>query len=327
MSNARGKSIDTTYLSLDKAEQRGFIHRDYVAHCMRYSHVIKRFYERQNYKTAKVLDIGAGRELPFCKTLYSSRLIPEAYCAVDVGPFNQEAVDIVKGGKLSDRADLFPHKDLIDIPSTFFAEGWFTHTICFEVLEHVEPGHAKQMLNRMALWTKRETGRIFISTPCYNWKDCAANHVNEMTYMALGAMIESLGLKIENVHGTFASIRDYVGEMNEAYQEVFQDLRDYYDTNFLSVVFAPMFPGHSRNALWELSVPKDWGIVEPEPDQFPPIYECKTPWGSSTLWPEMAPDPDNALKIVDAINAQREREAKDPTGLIEKTKERMANNG
>jgi hypothetical protein len=33
MANARGKSIDNTHLSIDQAEERGFIHRDYIAHC------------------------------------------------------------------------------------------------------------------------------------------------------------------------------------------------------------------------------------------------------------------------------------------------------
>ena len=41
MANARGKKVDTTYLSIDNAEERGFLHRDYIAHCLRWSHVVK----------------------------------------------------------------------------------------------------------------------------------------------------------------------------------------------------------------------------------------------------------------------------------------------
>ena len=41
MANARGKSIDNTHLSIDQAEERGFIHRDYIAHCLRWTHVAK----------------------------------------------------------------------------------------------------------------------------------------------------------------------------------------------------------------------------------------------------------------------------------------------
>ena len=42
MANARGKEIDNTHLSIDQAEARGFIHRDYIAHCLRsvsYTHL------------------------------------------------------------------------------------------------------------------------------------------------------------------------------------------------------------------------------------------------------------------------------------------------
>ena len=41
MANARGKEIDNTHLSIDQAEERGFIHRDYIAHCLRWTHVAK----------------------------------------------------------------------------------------------------------------------------------------------------------------------------------------------------------------------------------------------------------------------------------------------
>ena len=76
MANERGKSIDKTYLSIDTAEDRGFIHRDYVSHCLRWTHVIKRLYERKTWQTARILDVGCGRELPMAKLLYSSKLIP-----------------------------------------------------------------------------------------------------------------------------------------------------------------------------------------------------------------------------------------------------------
>ena len=92
MANATGKTVDKTFLSIDNAEDRGFIHRDYIAHCLRWTHVIKRLYERKTYQTARILDIGCGRELPFAKTLYSSKLAPAMYFGVDVGPILDEEV-------------------------------------------------------------------------------------------------------------------------------------------------------------------------------------------------------------------------------------------
>jgi len=43
MANARGKEIDNTHLSIDQAEARGFLHRDYIAHCLRWSNGIAIF--------------------------------------------------------------------------------------------------------------------------------------------------------------------------------------------------------------------------------------------------------------------------------------------
>ncbi len=118
MSNALGKSIDKTYLSIDNAEDRGFIHRDYIAHCLRWTHVCKYLYTRHNYKTARVLDIGCGRELPMAKMLYSSKLIPAAYYGVDVGPVNDEDFAKLKG-------DMAAHSKIFE--KTNFAFGLTDH--------------------------------------------------------------------------------------------------------------------------------------------------------------------------------------------------------
>ena len=56
MANARGKEIDNTHLSIDQAEERGFIHRDYIAHCLRWTHVAKYLHLKSRYKTARIID-------------------------------------------------------------------------------------------------------------------------------------------------------------------------------------------------------------------------------------------------------------------------------
>lgn len=277
MANARNKSVDKTFLSIEQAEERGFIHRDYIAHCLRWSHVIKKMYERGNWKTARILDVGCGRELPFMKTMYTARLIPEFYMGVDVGPVLDKAVDMVNAGKMADRTSIWENTNLLELD--IYEK--FTHIICFEVLEHVEPKMMLDMLDKMKTMLA-PGGRMFISTPCWDRNNCAANHVNEMTYEALGSVFGESGLEVVNVHGTFASIRDYVGQLSPAYAEVFQDLRDYYDVNFLSVILAPMFPAQSRNCLWELV-----NASESTTKMFGPITEQERPWGSSELWEDM----------------------------------------
>jgi len=285
--NAHGKTVDRTYLSVDQAEDRGFIHRDYIAHCLRWTHVCKRLMERSLYKNAAILDVGCGRELPLAKLLYSSKMIPLDYYGVDAGPVNDEDLFTVS------HTNKFPVKvyentDFCTIKSDDFSNVPNVVT-CFEMLEHVEPFHCLQILNRMKKLTS-EDAVFFISTPCWNVTDCAGNHVNEIRYEVLGAVFERCGFVVQEVYGTFASIRDYVSHLNHPIYGnlnlVFEALREYYDSNFLSCVFAPLFPQQSRNCLWVLR--KASPDVPAQERKYPLLEECPKPWSSSTLWEDFA---------------------------------------
>jgi SAM-dependent methyltransferase len=299
MANERGKSIDKTYLSIDNSEDRGFIHRDYIAHCLRWTHVLKRLYERKTWQTARVLDIGCGRELPMAKLLYSSKLIPAAYYGVDVGPVNDEDFQKLKGD-MALRTKIFEETNFLEMEDPDFtmacgeADPTPNIVTCFEVLEHVEPKMMLAMLDHMKSLTSDDC-RFFISTPCWNRTDCAANHVNEMLYESLGAAFERHGFYVEHVYGTFASIRDYeylLGDGNMqlnakpiiTIRDVFDKLRAYYDSNFLSCIFAPLFPAQSRNCLWELRKRTSKDVTH----KFPLIETIQKPWSSSTLWKDMS---------------------------------------
>jgi hypothetical protein len=269
MPNARGKTIDKTYLSIDNAEERGFIHRDYVAHCLRWTHVCKYVAQFQRYKEAEILDIGCGRELPLAKTLYSSRYIPKSYTGIDYGPINQDAIDTLS------KTDKFngTYKSGMDV-CDYHVDDRFNLITCFEVFEHVEPAHGVRMLRKIKSLLSSD-GRVMLSTPCYNEKTGAAdNHVNETTYQALGSIIEAVGFEVEDVWGTFASIKDYFDVLIEdGFGQIFDRLRDYYDTNYLATIFAPMYPQHSRNCLWSLK----HGAAK----RFKPLAEVEKPWSQS----------------------------------------------
>lgn len=278
--NARGKTIDTTYLSLETAEERGFIHRDYIAHCLRWSHVIKRLSDKRAYETARILDVGCGRELPLPTTLYSSRFIVQQYVGVDAGPINLDARERFHSGRFP--VEIYERTDFLDLDLGKYGERVFNVVTCFEVLEHVEPEHMILMLRKIKQ-SMDPAGRAFISTPCWDVATKAANHVNEMRYEALGAVIEREGFTIKDVHGTFASIREYEPHLKESHREAFNDLRGYYDVNFLACIFAPFYPAYSRNCLWELSI--DPTISS---GMFKPITEVPEPWGSSDKWKDMS---------------------------------------
>jgi 2-polyprenyl-3-methyl-5-hydroxy-6-metoxy-1,4-benzoquinol methylase len=272
--------MDNTHLSIDNAEARGFIHRDYIAHCLRWSHVIKHLAKGSLYKAAHVLDIGCGKEMPLAKTMYSSRYIPVtgSYTGVDINRLEVPAM--FSTGK-------FP---LELIGGTDFCEHEFPrqyHVVtCFEVLEHVEPEHALRMLKKMATLTTHK-GTIFISTPNYDHTvGAAANHVNEMTYYALGSMIQEAGLGIRACYGTFASQKDITAAIysrGSAVIDLYEELREYYDSNYLATVFAPLYPSRSRNCLWELTAHAEeeglpsWGF-EPLADLRSPNHSSSSQW-------------------------------------------------
>jgi 2-polyprenyl-3-methyl-5-hydroxy-6-metoxy-1,4-benzoquinol methylase len=291
--------IDKTHLSIDAAEERGLIHRDYIAHCFRWSHVVKHLLKNHAYKKAAVLDVGCGKELPLAKTLYVNKMSPACYIGVDANVLS--VPDMLNRGKFP--ITLWGETDFcaLDKEDVASDDGTALPNVvtCFEVLEHVTPEHARRMLKHFGDITSPDVD-IFISTPCYNGS-AAGNHINEMTFAALGAMIEDLGYKIESVYGTFASISDYHTHLNavDVYdkdtgkviattdlQPIFQALRNYYDSNVLSIIFAPLFPAQARNALWHLK--KQTGDAAAQIPMFSKLEQTPTPWSQHPLWRDLA---------------------------------------
>lgn len=319
MANARGKAIDNTHLSIDQAEARGFIHRDYIAHCLRWTHVAK--FLQRTYSTARVLDVGCGVDLPLARLLYSSKLIVADYVGVEYNashkfktePFHSGrfplsaygSVDFADDEKVQLRAPQYSGV-VEQYSEVIFYDGdneecehLLPNTIVsFEMIEHIEPAHARRVMAKIMKImqaTKQVMGEdpvAFISTPCWDQHvGAAGNHVNEMRYEALGAMLESLGFIIEDVAGTFASQRDYKDQLlKDGYGSAYEALAKHYDSNYLATIFAPLYPEHSRNALWTLRVPSQEQLQAGIPSRFPPISDVKTPWTSSEHWEDLASD-------------------------------------
>lgn len=249
MANVRGQQIDKTYLSLEQAQGRGFIHRDYMAHCFRWSHVAKWLNQGKRYQTAHLLDVACGIETPLPKMLFSMRYCHTtgSYTGVDYNKLKHPET-------ISTKTDKFNMKLIggVDFLTTKMPLKSYDVIVNFEMLEHIEAFHAFQMMQKMRdLMSKN--GHAFLSTPCYSAHVGAAdNHVSEISYHAFKAMIEMAGFKIEAHWGTFASQTDYKKLMTPAQQEVFNALSEYYDANIISNIMAPMFPEQSRDCLWQL---------------------------------------------------------------------------
>lgn len=296
----QARLLDKTFLSLDAAEERGILHRDYLAHCHRWSHVVKYLNQKHRYKDAVVLDVGCGKEMPLAKLMYVNKMTPVYYVGVDANKF--EIPEMLRDKKIRivawSETDFcaLKYEDLAlsgqkDGAAILYAPNIVTS---FEVLEHVRPEQCRRMLQHMQKVSALECN-YFISTPCWNGS-AAENHINEMTFSALGALLEDLGFGIVGVWGTFASISDYKSALpNWTYHypggepktmdlmPLFEVLSEYYDTNVLATIFAPLFPSMSRNCLWQLErATKDYKR------KFPPLAEVPGPWTQADDWKELA---------------------------------------
>ena len=104
-----------------------------------------------------------------------------------------------------------------------------------------------------------------------------------MRYRTLYWVFQKLGLEVQEVYGTFASQCDIEGVLDTSEHSTYSKLKEYYDSNLLSCLFAPLHPEYSRNCLWVLSkntltasIPTTYG--------FEHITE---PWSSSEKWEDL----------------------------------------
>ncbi len=251
-----GRTIDKTHLSIDQAEDRGFIHRDYLAHCFRWSHVVKHLGKKKLYKKAKIIDIGCGKEIPLLKTLYTMKMTPKEYMAIDVNNISFQEIHRKIMEKMGD--DNFYLEERTDFSEILLPLNLLhPHVItCFEVLEHnTIPKVIKILANIHEIANKDTT--IFISTPIFNGK-AAANHINEMTYEQMHALLKTGEFDIMHTYGTFASQKEIEPVLYESGDNdltiAYEYLKNYYDSNILACFLAPLFPRYSRNVLWEVKI-------------------------------------------------------------------------
>lgn len=310
MANVRGKSIDNTHLSIDTAEDRILIHRDYISHCLRWSHVLKFLLKSHVYKHTRVLDIGCGVDVPMARMMLSNRVAPLEYIGVDYNPSSKFKLDMFANTRF--KPTTFGSVDFASDDNVWFdaakdgqtcinikgdnAEDYFAIPnliTCFEVLEHIEPEHVVRLLGRIRYIMKNAkdfsgfSPTFFMSTPNWNVTDTADNHVNEMKNEALGWLLEELGFAIVEQFGTFASKRDYAHLLLSKYgrevHQVYERLNEYFDSNLASILYAPLFPREARNCFWRLEVAKE-GYER----KYRPIEELSEPWTSSQNWRDLA---------------------------------------
>lgn len=233
--------INKTHLSIDMAEDREIVHRDYLAHCMRWSHVLKCVDIGET-----VLDLGCA-DAPLGMMLYANKFKPTSYTGIDIreGILETAKAKLAKANfpvellklNLITEFDRVPKKD-------------YTVITCFEMVEHIEGQYVEPLLANIASLMSAETV-FFLSTPCYDGKNQAGNHIKEWYYQELKDVLVKY-FKVEASYGTFMSQRDLKQCWSPEEMVLFEKLHEYYDSNVLSIIFAPLHPAEARNAIWRL---------------------------------------------------------------------------
>lgn len=217
------------------------VHRDYAAHYFRWGWV-GNFVDRS--KT--VLEIGCGQDTPLAKVLSGNlSWLPKKYVGVDLNklpkPFApkwasyKEQFNFVEDG-----ADLDEE-----------APGGFDLLVSFEVIEHMKKSSGEKLL-RTAVHLMHDDSLFLLSTPVYNGKHMAANHLHEYEYDELRKMIEQCGLEVVKVHGTFATWNAIKKAVTPAELELLTELREFHSWEVLSTFIASKYPEASSNCAWVL---------------------------------------------------------------------------
>ena len=249
MTLRNGEQFDRTDLSIDTAYNTGVIHKDYIAHCLRWTYVCdwlaktdRRYGEGPRYKNVRVFDAGCGKDLQLYKALCSNKMgaIPH-YTGVDINKL--EMPDKFARRKLP--YTLLSETDMLSVPH-IDAE----LITSFEVLEHVPFDYCVDAVKHLYNASNDNTTFI-VSTPVYDPHiGMAANHINEMTREVFRDVLEEAGWVIKENYGTFASKKDYYNNMTKEHRDVFDELHKYYNSHYISTIFAPLYPQFSRNNLW-----------------------------------------------------------------------------
>lgn len=246
------EKYNTTDLDPVTTFERHVFHRDQFAHYLRWTHILK---EAKIGET--IVDFGCGKG-NMLEVFYRNKFKCKKYIGIDI---RKQTIEAAKEKfQPVDWAEFYAD-DLI-FPSIDYTQFQGDKVCSFEVAEHVGKQNIDAFLINMRNCGS-ENATYYISTPNYDEKvGAAGNHtydsgdgrgvaIHEFEHNELQSHIEKY-FTIEKKYGTFASIKDYKHLLNEWQQKMFDSLKEYYDSNLVSVIMAPFFPEQSRNTLWIL---------------------------------------------------------------------------
>ena len=252
--NRDDRDFDTTQLR--EAGHGKNLGRDYSAHFFRWSFA-RRFVKRTDH----VLEVGCGEDRPLSKILTGGAAANvESYVGVDLNklkPTNSQRLTF--HGEFNFAKD---YKKLIASSSDAVVKnGGYDVVVHLEVIEHMLVEHGAKLLKGCYEMLK-PGGVMLMSTPCYDGKRHAANHIHEYTVPELQKAVEKAKFVVEERFGCFMDIK-HIGKIHPTgdlpvndVKHVYEALSAYYDNDALSCIFAPLYPDHARNNLWVCRKPK-----------------------------------------------------------------------
>jgi len=264
------RDYDTT--QLHEAGHGRTLHRDYSAHFFRWSFA-RRFIGVKD----QVLEIGCGEDRPLSKILTGGAATHVGhYTGVDLNklkPSGSQRLQFLGEFNFVER-----YKELIDKKwdkQHVTHPGGFDVVVHLEVIEHMKVEHGAKLL-KACYQVLKPGGVMLMSTPCYDGKRHAANHIHEYTVPELQKAVEKVGFKVERRFGGFMDIKhikkstpskaaapkgeamhyEYPPEFVSGLRAVAEELSDYFDNDAISNIFGPLYPDHARNNLWICRRPK-----------------------------------------------------------------------
>ncbi len=234
------EQCNKTHLPISQAEDREIVHRDYLAHVLRWTHVIKCVDIGEC-----VLDLGSA-DCGMGMALYTNKFKPSRYVAVDI---RQGQLDI--GKEKLGKANFPTEFHCLNLITEFDKIPKYDYSIItsFEMIEHIPQQCGEPLLKNIASIMGPNT-TFFLSTPCFSGQ-AAANHVHEYEYQELKDIILRY-FKIEEHYGTFMRQAALKKVWSPEEMVLFDKLHEYYDSNLLSIIFAPLHPEVASNCIWRL---------------------------------------------------------------------------
>lgn len=233
------REFDQTFLD---TQSQDLIHRDYIAHAFRWGFCKENFVEHEK---TRVLDVGCGPTRPLMLVLFGGigNTLAKSYTGVDLND--------IKPTRHA-RTQLYPNTNFIEEWETVLEErGPFDLITNFEVIEHMRKADGLRLLQTFRKCLA-PNGKILLSTPVYDGKARAKNHIHEYTIEELANHIMAAGLRVLNRYGTFMNHHEVKKVASPAQLEVYNDLREYFSQEVMANFLAPLYPDHARNNLWVL---------------------------------------------------------------------------